>query len=483
MKADGEKLAVRIARELALDILNQGWPIGHNLGTEASLLRRLKVSREPFREAVRILERQGFVRAGRGRNGGLTIQTPALVAASNIVRTYLEFIDVSFYEAYPVHQMLLRIGFEWGIARMTPAHANTLRRYVDGSAHTFRSRDQEGRTLSAVMSAVVEIAATPCLSMLHAMLTRVVADFGHQEKYPAKLWAELSHKMWALVTTMAESAARRDTKSAIAALDESFSYVNEIIKGLERRNRRVWNTESFLSGSYSSAILAQRMEDKVGIALAYDIIAEIRRNRLEPGAKLGSENELAKRFGVGRSTFREAVRTLEFFGVATVQRGSNGGLTVLEPDPSMVIETAVLYLQYLGLEQTNTDALADWLQVHMAKLIAARATHQELHQLIEEVQALAQTKPRSQAPRAGQLLHRWCNLADNRVLALCTEIVWAARSAARGSKGSRSKAQADYARTLSAAASGLRVATAGSSEQALAKALVHVAGGVSALLA
>jgi DNA-binding FadR family transcriptional regulator len=182
---------------------------------------------------------------------------------------------------------------------------------------------------------------------------------------------------------------------------------------------------------------------------------------------------------VGRSTFREAARTLEFFGMAAVQRGSGGGLTVLEPDPSMVIETAVLYLRYFGLEQVNTTALAEWLQAQVAALIGARATHQELHELIEEVQALAQMAPRARPAAATRILRRWASLANNRVLALSTQIVSTAQTL-HGSKSGIAKSRVNHTRTLTAAAAALRVATAGSSEQALAKALAHVETSVRA---
>lgn len=45
----------------------------------------------------------------------------------------------------------------------------------------------------------------------------------------------------------------------------------------------------------------------------------------KPNEKLPSENELAKKFQVGRQSVREALRLLEISGFITVQRGVNGG--------------------------------------------------------------------------------------------------------------------------------------------------------------
>lgn len=49
---------------------------------------------------------------------------------------------------------------------------------------------------------------------------------------------------------------------------------------------------------------------------------DINSGKFKPGEKIPPEPELMKRYGVGRSTIREAIKTLAMSGILTVQQGS-----------------------------------------------------------------------------------------------------------------------------------------------------------------
>lgn len=61
-------------------------------------------------------------------------------------------------------------------------------------------------------------------------------------------------------------------------------------------------------------LLAEQVEDQI-----YHYILD---TPIEPGAKLPNEFELGEKFGVGRSTIREAVKLLSSKGILEVRRGS-----------------------------------------------------------------------------------------------------------------------------------------------------------------
>lgn len=63
-----------------------------------------------------------------------------------------------------------------------------------------------------------------------------------------------------------------------------------------------------------SKLLAEQVEEQI-----YHYILD---TPLNPGSKLPNEFELGEKFGVGRSTIREAVKLLSSKGIVEVRRGS-----------------------------------------------------------------------------------------------------------------------------------------------------------------
>lgn len=64
--------------------------------------------------------------------------------------------------------------------------------------------------------------------------------------------------------------------------------------------------------------------------------------QLEPGARLGSKDELRERLGVSLGTFNQTLRILQATGMVTVRRGPSGGLFAAEQTPMVRLGNAVL---------------------------------------------------------------------------------------------------------------------------------------------
>lgn len=132
------------------------------------------------------------------------------------------------------------------------------------------------------------------------------------------------------------------------------------------------------------------------MARAADQIKPIRRGRLpeqvaeglrrllvsgafKPGDRLPTESELARRFGVGRNTVREAVRQLEMLGVVEVLQG--GGTFVRSPDAGRVIEP---FRVVMALSSHSTREVLEFrraLEPGIASLAAEKATPEHVAHL------------------------------------------------------------------------------------------------------
>jgi GntR family transcriptional regulator, transcriptional repressor for pyruvate dehydrogenase complex len=125
------------------------------------------------------------------------------------------------------------------------------------------------------------------------------------------------------------------------------------------------------------------LSEQVAIQLA----SELEAGRWDPGAKLPSEAELCKIFHVGRSTLREALKSLAFIGMIRMRAG--GG--------SYAAERSSKYMQgsWLAKGVLNTEKnMADFtearlvLETELAGLCAQRGTNHDFDALEELVRAM-----------------------------------------------------------------------------------------------
>lgn len=98
-----------------------------------------------------------------------------------------------------------------------------------------------------------------------------------------------------------------------------------------------------------SKLLAEQVEEQI-----YHFILD---TPLSPGSKLPNEFELGEKFGVGRSTIREAVKLLSSKGIVEVRRGSG----------TYVLTTALGVGDPLGLSavQDKTALALDLVNVRL----------------------------------------------------------------------------------------------------------------------
>jgi GntR family transcriptional regulator, transcriptional repressor for pyruvate dehydrogenase complex len=115
------------------------------------------------------------------------------------------------------------------------------------------------------------------------------------------------------------------------------------------------------------------------------IVAQMRAalfdGRLQPGDSLGSEHELAARFGVSRMSVREAMRTLEATGMVEVGVGSRGGARISQGDPHRFAAALAVQLQLVGVTGVEVLDVQTNLERMAAELAARVATQDDLQRL------------------------------------------------------------------------------------------------------
>lgn len=118
-------------------------------------------------------------------------------------------------------------------------------------------------------------------------------------------------------------------------------------------------------------LLAEQVEDQI-----YHFILD---TPLEPGAKLPNEFELGEKFGVGRSTIREAVKLLSSKGIVEVRRGSGTYVvTTVKGLSDPLGLRSIKDKNALALDLANVRLL---LEPGIAEMAAQNATEKDIERL------------------------------------------------------------------------------------------------------
>lgn len=92
----------------------------------------------------------------------------------------------------------------------------------------------------------------------------------------------------------------------------------------------------------------ERRPQKISMAVAHQIIRDVRTSGISPGDLLPSERAMLDSYKIGRGTLREALRFLEFRGVIALKPGPKGGPILLNPNASHLADNLILLMNLNG---------------------------------------------------------------------------------------------------------------------------------------
>jgi GntR family transcriptional repressor for pyruvate dehydrogenase complex len=129
-------------------------------------------------------------------------------------------------------------------------------------------------------------------------------------------------------------------------------------------------------------------------SLSAQIVAQVRDDlfakRLRPGDFLGTEKDLAARFGTSRIVARDALRTLEALGIVEIRMGKGGGARIARGNPRLFAEALAVQLDLTGVsaaEIMDAQRAIETLGAELAAENATKADIARLRHLLAEAEA------------------------------------------------------------------------------------------------
>lgn len=427
------RLAERLAERISHDVLASGWQIGDVLGTESALLTRYNTSRNSFREAVRILEREGLAHMRSGPRGGLTVVNTAEHVVAQTLANYLAFTNVSLTEILECRAILEGLGVQLATNRVMPTQLETLRASVakiEAAQAADRTDVQEHMNIRHVIAESTQNPALAlCLDTVSELTTNILyfryGGLTIDDPEIRRARPEIRQLETDCKKALVEAIANGDQEEArrLVQLDHEIhrklaQTQREHLDHL-RKHRAILSRKQRLQG----LIRNDDGKAKLPELLSRTIAADIHDAGWPVGRWLGSESDLINAFGVSRAALREAIRLLERDNIVERRRGGGGGLFIATPSPRYVVASALKYLSYMSLSPAHYVEVRSELETQAAQLAAKRITADQARQL-NAANDLIFSKPLDRFAALGAEFHALIGeLSGNRAIALLNEIV------------------------------------------------------------
>ena len=402
--------------------MERGWPVGEVIGTYSDLIKKYGVSRAVVREAIGLLEHKMVVEMRHGPGGGVEVRAPVAEAVVGSISSYFDYTGVTDGELSELRQLLMGLATRLAAERMDDSGSARLRSVVD------RARKQEAEHPTSIIhslevfAVIAELSGNPAIPLLwSALIQRVTAGIvGGFQVPPARL-AEMKAQLEEIVRVVVSGDARIAEARMLEFLVATYSDVAAPAEraALEESDADEDIQAAIVQIGISMPGLGRDRRKKLPARVVRVLTQEIKAKGLKPGDVIGMEPDLLERIGVSRSVFREAVRIIEFYGLAEMRRGPKGGLTVCEPDPELIEEALITYLDYMGVERHH---LFD-IRIVLELLNVERTIARDDDQLTQLEKVVDRGKADGTVPRQFALHQMLSELSGNRASKLLSNVL------------------------------------------------------------
>ena len=146
-----------------------------------------------------------------------------------------------------------------------------------------------------------------------------------------------------------------------------------------------------MSGQLTARIMFAGRSSSLSAQIVAQVRDELFARTLRPGDFLGSEKDLAARFGTSRIVARDALRTLEALGIVVIRMGKGGGARIAHGNPQLFAETLAVQLDLAGVSAAEIMDVQRAVETLGAELAAEHATADDiakLRRLLAEAEAV-----------------------------------------------------------------------------------------------
>lgn len=139
--------------------------------------------------------------------------------------------------------------------------------------------------------------------------------------------------------------------------------------------------QSLMGGHLRGRIALPGRSASLSSQIVTDVRDQLFARRLKPGDFLGTEKDLAARFGVSRIVARDALRTLEAMGIVEIRMGKGGGARIAHGNPRLFAEALAVQLDLTGVSAAEIMDAQRAIETLAAELAAEHATAADIAKL------------------------------------------------------------------------------------------------------